>query len=552
MSDVEQHLALAGTRISIDTPEDLAFGIAREFLRSNITAQERWDALAADDNTFSKMATPDLIELMVRMSPEINRAMFDFLRMVNSGWEAVAWLPGTENVAPDNVQKDLAGIIHTIASLYGSFDIPINRAYSSAWMSGLYCMEIVLLKGGVGVADMATPDPRTIRWRRIIDPQRGQYWQPYQQQARKKVPLEGPTIAVVAIDPLPGEPEGKGWVEAALFPAVFLLALMHDLRRVISQQGYPRLDAVLDADMLLEWMPEDIRDDEQKKNDWVRKLIERIKSEYRGLKPDDLYIHTNHLTMNRPIGTIDASSLSAVNGVIAFLERQLVRALRTTPIVMGITDGVSEANANRQWEIFAAGIKSIQHLVEFTLERLLGVGMEGLGHQISVHFRFAELRAAEQLRDALTWTAEIAAWDMLYRQGLAGQDERAFKLLKHKADQAEPRQAVQAPTPVTAIDPETGIKKGDQSKSADQVTLELVRNLTVTIRALLHPKGYDAALPDLPADPEPTEAEAAIAADLFDEHTELPGLLDADDYQESDRILARALVKGIPLSVGSD
>lgn len=46
-------------------------------------------------------------------------------------------------------------------------------------------------------------------------------------------------------------------VGSALFPALFLLGLMQDLRRVIANQGYPRLDVSVAVDRLVVLVRED-------------------------------------------------------------------------------------------------------------------------------------------------------------------------------------------------------------------------------------------------------------------------------------------------------
>ncbi len=62
--------------------------------------------------------------------------------------------------------------------------------------------------------------------------------------------------------------------------------------------------------------------------------------------------------------------------------------------MVGINEATSETHANRQWEIHVAGIKSIQHLVEFVFERLGGLALRAQGLAAVVSFKFAELRAA--------------------------------------------------------------------------------------------------------------------------------------------------------------
>jgi hypothetical protein len=128
----------------------------------------------------------------------------------------------------------------------------------------------------------------------------------------------------------------------------------------------------------------------------------------------------------------------------------LVRALKTIPLLFGVTDGVSEANANRQWEMYVAGIKAIQHLAEGLLEHLCTLALRAQGIPAVVQWRFAELRAAEMLRDAQTEQVELANVATKYQQGWIGQDEASQIAVDHKPDADAPRGASSSGSAVAA------------------------------------------------------------------------------------------------------
>jgi hypothetical protein len=271
---------------------------------------------------------------------------------------------------------------------------------------------------------------------------RGTVWQLCQWQGGDLIDLDAPTIRYIPIDPFPGSPYGRALASPALFSAIFLLAMLHDLRRVVQQQGYPRIDIEIDFEKLKETMPEEAQEDPDAFETWVNDTLAQVLAMYRDLKPDQAYVHSTAIKVNRPVGTVDASSLGAVDGLIKGLERMLVRALKTMPLMMGTTDGVSEANANRQYEIYAAGIKALQHLCEQLLEWLLTLALRAQGIQAEVRFRFAELRAAELLRDAQVERLKIANARAKYDHGWTSQDQAAQEGAGvEKADADAPRRA---------------------------------------------------------------------------------------------------------------
>jgi hypothetical protein len=237
-----------------------------------------------------------------------------------------------------------------------------------------------------------------------------------------------------------GSPYGRPLAAPALFTTVFLIGLLHDLRRVVSQQGYPRLDIAINLERLLMAMPSDQTEDLDSRKRWLDGVVDQVTQMYASLEPDDAYVHLDTTSVNRPVGTVDSSSLGAIDGLLAALERQNVRALKTMPIMFGINEATSETHANRQWEILVAGVKSLQHLCENLLEYLLTFALQVQGIQAKVEWRFAELRASELLRDEQVRKLKLQNAALSYALGYTSQDESALAAVgKKKADVPQPR-----------------------------------------------------------------------------------------------------------------
>jgi hypothetical protein len=112
----------------------------------------------------------------------------------------------------------------------------------------------------------------------------------------------------------------------------------------------------------------------------------------------------------------------------------------------------------------AAWVKSVQHLAENLLEKLLTLALQCQGLQARVKFRFAELRAAEMLRDAMTEQTQIANAKMKYELGWISQDEASEEITGSPADVPEPRTAVAAPAII-----------GDDGDGGERLLLKDVR-----------------------------------------------------------------------------
>lgn len=447
-----------GGRVSIDSSLDLAS--TWPVVIAPQDADDAWSLGHLDAETLQRMSPVRLMELLADVSPEVSRALWDFLRMCSPGWEATALRSGTDTQDP-TAQAALDTFLATVQGSYTfvtPLEVPIGRLFIGAFLRGAFMAELVMSADGRTPLDIATPDPASARFQRRFDPERGAMWQLGQYQRGGFVPLDRPTVVYVPIDPFPGKPYGRPLASAALFAAVFLLAMLHDLRRVVQQQGYPRLDLVVDVEKLMSMAPEEDKQDAVALKAWVDTVITEITTYYAQLEPDDAYVHTDVVTINRPVGTVDASSLGAVDVLITALERMMVRALKTVPLMMALDDRGSETVSNREWEVYAAGIKSLQHLAENALERLLTLALQAQGIAATVTFRFAELRAAELLRDAQVEniTAQLAAYQ--YAQGWIDQDAAAKKGAGvDKADQTEPRNAgAKAPSNLVGGQPDPG------------------------------------------------------------------------------------------------
>lgn len=444
---------LGGERLRLTQDQQFGSYFSGLTLLAPPDSDSQWRDFSLDSHTLDRMSPAELMELLCDLSPDISKALWDFQLLSNPGWDAKAFRVGSEEV--DKPAQALVDAFFTrLKTLYGSPDVPLNVLFFSAFLRGGFYAEIVLSKNGREALDLATPDPKWLRFRRVQDPERGQVWEPYQYIDGSPVSLAYETIRYVPIHPLPGKPYGRPLTSSALFVTLFSLGLLHDLRRVVAQQGYPRIDLAINSELLSKWMPPSIVNNEEEKRAWLASIVQQVKDAYGSLRPDDAYVHTDTVSVNKPVGAVDSSSLGAIDGLFRALERQMVRALKTIPLLMGINEAASETHANRQWEVHVAGIKALQHLCEGLLEHLLGVMLRAAGKQATVQFRFAELRASERLRDAQTEAQEQENAAFAYDRGWISQETAAERGAKvKKPDQDKPRVVkTAAPTPTSATD----------------------------------------------------------------------------------------------------
>ncbi|MDF2434913.1 MAG: hypothetical protein JWP44_4544 [Mucilaginibacter sp.] len=424
-----------GGRLSIDSQFDL-FGMPNVLVPPS-NAEDQWRFLSLDNDALRRISPARLMELLADLSPDVSRALWDFLRLCNPGWTVKVTRPGGTDVDAKG-QQMADDFLNQLQTLYGSVDVVFGRMFISAFLRGAIMAELVLDLDGKTMVDFATPDPASVRYVRKQDPVRGHIYVPVQWQNRALtlpvplespiagfIPLTWPTIRIVPIDPFPGSPYGRAMAAPALFSTLFLLGMLHDLRRVVSQQGYPRLDASIDLMKLKASAPASITSDPAKWKKWVKDSIDEVTKLYEDLQPDDMFTHTDVVTLNRPVGTVDSSSLGAVDGLIQALERMSTRALKTMPFMQGSTQSTTETQAVREWEMMTQSIRSTQHFVESLTSGLLELGLQAQGVAADVSVEFAELRASEEIRDATAEGLRVANAAQKYSWGWISQDAAA-------------------------------------------------------------------------------------------------------------------------------
>jgi hypothetical protein len=432
---------MAGGRISVDRLYD--FQAVTTTIEAPPDADTAWRTLNLDSKTLSHMSPARLLELLVDLSPEVSAGLWNWLRLCNPGWEVTAVRPGRDE--PDErATAVLKQFLTALPGIYAEplavpFDTVINTLFAGAFLRGAFMAELVLDENGRLPLNIATPDPYSARFARIKHAQLGTVWQLGQYQGSQWTPLDRPTVRYVPIDPAPGKPYGRAIVSPALHTSLFLIGILHDLRRVVAQQGWPRLDLEVDFEALAAMAPDDAQPGTEGFEDWVTAVISEIDRVYASLEPDDAYVHANTIKVNDTVGALGAQALGMIDTLITKLERMAARAMKQMPLLLGIDSSGTEQSSNRQWEIQAAGIKSVQHLCETMLEHLLGLALQAQGIQATVKFRFAELRAAEMLRDAMTEQMLIANARTKYNAGWISQDAASQEITGHDADQPAPR-----------------------------------------------------------------------------------------------------------------
>lgn len=375
---------------------------------------------------FKELSLNDKLRLLAHISPEAARAYWDFVIFVGHTAKPQAYRLGSDEI-DQAAQTAVDGFMKRLGDYHGSGLTVVHRMIAGGFVRGAFAAELVLDANGRFPLDLATPDPSVLKFRQIEDVDRGQVWELGQWQGGAWVSFaDNPAIKYVPILPLVDSPYALAWIETAVFPALFLLMLLQDLRRVVANQGYPRLDLNLDIEKLKAAMPPGVANDPAKFREWVEATIDEVTTVYGSLEPDDAYVHTDVITVNDPIGAVGNGNLTqSVDELMQSLERMLVRAFKSIPFLMAARQTTTETQSNREWESYTVGIRIIQGKLGAVLNPLFTLALEAQGIQARVVFEFGEMSESEALRRAQTEQVEIANEWMKYQYGFITLDEAA-------------------------------------------------------------------------------------------------------------------------------
>jgi hypothetical protein len=413
-----------------------------------------------------QMTPADLIPRMIRVSPEMSRALYDYLRIANPGWTLKAVKPNTD--LPDlGAQEWCDFFIRTLNARPGkNAETTFNTILSGIFVRGALFFEVVLSpKDKRTFVDIVTPDPYTVRFRVADDPMTGSRGFELVQGTDRKAPvLNRPTIKYIPVDPVPDSPYGTSPLAPGLFPSLFIITMLQDARRVVAQQGWPRLDIMVKvAEIIATMTPADQKKPEVVRA-YVQKAVDDISNSYSQLDPDQAWVHSDTVEFGDPIGAI--GHLEGVGSLFDLLERMAVRAMKSMPLLFGMPEGVSEANANRQWEVHVTSIKAMQKIAEEALSSGFTLCLEANGVAAQAKFKFDEMRAIEELREAQTLFQKGENAQMFELLGYMEHDEASMYAVGHPAA-ATPIGVVGDEEPEEEDTPEGTVAAGDTGDEDD-------------------------------------------------------------------------------------
>ena len=378
-----------------------------------------------------------IMAILPDIDPDVSMALWTVLRMAGGDWKASVYKDDAKQNADDKSQKLVDDFLRRVGKKYGGVENVLNQFNQSAYLQGAVATEAVL-SDKYEVVDIAAINPYTIYFKAEEDGSLGVYQ--YQNNPGKRnkeiseqngyVKLNPNTFWYIPLDPAVGDPYGRSPVSAAIAEVFFNIQVLFDLRKVVHNQGWPRLTITVVGEVIKKMAPDSLQEDENRLNAWVSDRLSEIASQYNNLRPDDSFVQTDGVKVD-VVGNAQGAAFNA-SELLKSIERRIIRGLKQLPILMGSNEGTTETHGTVQYDIYIKGIESFQKLTERAMENILNLFLQLQGIQAYVEFKYDKIDTRDRLKEAQAETIEIQNEQTKVDAGWISNEEASIKIVGAK------------------------------------------------------------------------------------------------------------------------
>lgn len=371
--------------------------------------------MGLDERCFNNLGMADLIDILSDSHPDVSFAIWNFLRIGNSGFNVKVYKINSGRrykTAEKDIEELFRRLKHPSINRFEkskSIERVVNQLILSIVTRGAAACEVVLTPSRRNVAYIAPVDPATIDFKY----ENGRYI-PYQSGGTLK--LDIPTFFYEGLDERVDDPYGRSPIISALNMVLFQLQVLNDIKAVVHNQGYPRFDITILEEVLLQRMPINIRSNEELKTQWMQERLNEIINLYNNLEPDDTLVHFDSVKVDMVGGKGSAGGGATIDPqkLMQVIDNLIMAGLKTLSTILGRrATGNTESFAKLEIKLYLQGVKAVQEVVTTILERVLTLYLNLKGKQgiVEVEFNPVEIRTEleqEQFRQIQYQNAAFA------------------------------------------------------------------------------------------------------------------------------------------------
>jgi len=337
-----------------------------------------------------RLPAEEIRRIMVINNPAVSRIVNDMKKFVVSGYS----LEPNAHPLFDLLFDNMANKNTSFTSVLGEF------VYSLA-TDGAMFSELIITDEGEPRAIVARP-AYTAQFRYADDAdgeysELGQYDKDAPDYFRS---LAGdPTISYDVLFPETGNPYGRTVIDPGIYHLNMVRGFFMSFRQAISSIIWPNLLINVDRDKL-----HDYPVDEQ--NAIIKQITNEIKKEISKIEPGGLLTYGSEVQVGGMISGMNKTNLGAVMDCVDIMDREIIRALETEPVLFGRNEGLAESHVETQMINYGYFIRDIQKIINSTLTRYFNYILRANGNSEVAQFRLHFTLVEEYRRRAQVYQEE--------------------------------------------------------------------------------------------------------------------------------------------------
>lgn len=408
------------------------FGGARvtvpRFMTSNtgtygLLPKKSQQQLGLDYKTLSTMSVNDVIDILSDAHPDLSFSIWNFLRIANGDFTVEVRKPGSG--------RPFTAGVKAIEEFFDRLRYPntdqFQLSYSIESVLGQLFLTAIT-RGSCGLELVLTPDKTDVQFLAPIDTGAVDFkyenyrFVPY--MLNQQLLIDTPTVMIERLDPRVDDPYGRSPLVASLFPLLYQIQILQDVKAVVHNQGFPRFDIKILEEVLLKRMPIAIRNNEQLKQEWLNNKLKEIIDMYNSLNPDDSFVHFDSIEIGMAGGTsggvgamIDPEKLMKV------VDNLVISGAKTVATILGRRGtGNTGDFAKLEIKLYIQTVRAFQQVVERLMSRALTMLLNIQGKQGIVEFKFNPIEIRTELEQAQFQQTHYQNIAYLRDQGWIDQD----------------------------------------------------------------------------------------------------------------------------------
>ena len=354
-----------------------------------------------DVSTYRYLDVDTLLKQLSKMDPDVSAGIWNFLRLLESGFKATAL---DKNLLPaDKFQTKLDQMLFRMAGKadYKNWD-PLrldikqiaNQLAKYILLRGAAGLEVVLGKDK-RLFKMIVIDPITITFRQ---PTKGTYV-PYQRNiiTGEYISMAIPTFFWGLLDPDTDSPYETPPFLPAVQAVLFNISVMQDLQRIVKRVAFPRIAIKIVEQTLRKYAPAHVQFDETLLANWMNSQRISIGESLKNLAPEDAAVFFDSVELEmletKNNATVDYKPL------IQVIDQRVITGLKSMPTILGRQFGSSQTLGGIEALLYAKSVACVQDVVINMLERALTLSMqlEGIKGYARCKYGEVSLRPAAEL-----------------------------------------------------------------------------------------------------------------------------------------------------------